>query len=154
MQIGYYRVGAFKDAGEAFKKILRLAPMFRLDNNLTDFGAGLYQPNQPVNCVYDAWGAPGGFMRGLFEYIYKADGLEIYPHIPPAITRLEQKFPVYFGEKQIFIVTNGSGPVTSVLINGKKVRKFCPDCISIHMDEDCLLYTSPSPRDRTRSRMP
>ena len=23
-----------------------------------------------------------------------------------------------------------------------------------HHDEDCLLYTSPSPRDRTRSRMP
>ena len=22
------------------------------------------------------------------------------------------------------------------------------------MDDDCLLYTSPSPRDRTRSRMP
>src|SRR5664280_539431 len=136
MQIGYYRVGAFKDAGEAFKKILRLAPMFRLDNNLTDFGAGLYQPNQPVNCVYDAWGAPGGFMRGLFEYIYKADGLEIHPHIPPDITRLEQKFPVYFGEKQIFIVTSGSGPVTSVLINGKKVKKFLPDCISIHLDEE------------------
>ena len=25
---------------------------------------------------------------------------------------------------------------------------------SIELDESCLLYTSPSPRDRTRSRMP
>ena len=25
---------------------------------------------------------------------------------------------------------------------------------SFEFDEDCLLYTSPSPRDRTRSRMP
>ena len=24
----------------------------------------------------------------------------------------------------------------------------------LDLDEDCLLYTSPSPRDRTRSRMP
>ena len=23
-----------------------------------------------------------------------------------------------------------------------------------HLNQDCLLYTSPSPRDRTRSRMP
>ena len=30
------------------------------------------------------------------------------------------------------------------------------DSITIHLREDrsCLLYTSPSPRDRTRSRMP
>ena len=26
--------------------------------------------------------------------------------------------------------------------------------IARHLDEACLLYTSPSPRDRTRSRMP
>ena len=25
---------------------------------------------------------------------------------------------------------------------------------SAYLDKDCLLYTSPSPRDRTRSRMP
>ena len=28
------------------------------------------------------------------------------------------------------------------------------DYISIELIDDCLLYTSPSPRDRTRSRMP
>ena len=28
------------------------------------------------------------------------------------------------------------------------------DTIYAHQDRDCLLYTSPSPRDRTRSRMP
>ena len=29
-----------------------------------------------------------------------------------------------------------------------------PDGPSINLDRVCLLYTSPSPRDRTRSRMP
>ena len=28
------------------------------------------------------------------------------------------------------------------------------ETIRVNVDEDCLLYTSPSPRDRTRSRMP
>ena len=29
-----------------------------------------------------------------------------------------------------------------------------PDYVRLHLDHVCLLYTSPSPRDRTRSRMP
>ena len=41
-----------------------------------------------------------------------------------------------------------------------EVRKVCPQAIRIVLSGDqtpanyCLLYTSPSPRDRTRSRMP
>ena len=37
------------------------------------------------------------------------------------------------------------GPNKSALI---------PTGLAIAIPEDCLLYTSPSPRDRTRSRMP
>ena len=36
----------------------------------------------------------------------------------------------------------------SVKIDGKDISKLSPQ------DRVCLLYTSPSPRDRTRSRMP
>ena len=36
----------------------------------------------------------------------------------------------------------------SVMIDGKDISKLSPQ------DRVCLLYTSPSPRDRTRSRMP
>ena len=40
----------------------------------------------------------------------------------------------------------------------EELDRFCEAMISIHneitMIRDCLLYTSPSPRDRTRSRMP
>ena len=32
--------------------------------------------------------------------------------------------------------------------------KFIPHVGNAVMTKDCLLYTSPSPRDRTRSRMP
>ena len=34
------------------------------------------------------------------------------------------------------------------------IQVFPDDEIEIVNDEGCLLYTSPSPRDRTRSRMP
>ena len=134
MQLGYYRVGAYRDAAEGFSQILKLAPVFRLDNNLTNFGSEPYQPKLPINCVYDAWGAPGGFMRGLFEYEYLADGLTVYPHIPDKITSMQQTFPIYFGEKRIYFQTSGSGPVHSVLVNGKNWSDF--DAKSIRLKPD------------------
>lgn len=133
-QIGYYRVGAYHDAKEAFEQMLRRALNFRLDNNLTDFGSKEYQPNLPVNCVYDCWGVPGGFLRGLFEYIYTADGLRLYPHIPSGVTALQQKFPVYFGEKKIYISVNGSGSISAVKVNGKYMKDFTKKSVFLSLD--------------------
>ena len=39
-------------------------------------------------------------------------------------------------------------------IGGEVVQRFCFGGRDIDDFETCLLYTSPSPRDRTRSRMP
>lgn len=135
MQIGYYRVGAYTDAKQSFTRILARALDFRLDNNLTEFGSKEYQPNLPVNCVYDCWGAPGGFLRGLFEYVYTAEGLRLFPHIPSGIKSLQQKFPVYFGEKKIYISTSGSGDVTSVKVNGKPIQDFDATSIFLKLDD-------------------
>ncbi|MFZ4724520.1 MAG: GH36-type glycosyl hydrolase domain-containing protein [Paludibacter sp.] len=134
MLMGYYRVGAYEDAKASFKRILSLAPIFRLDNGLEDFGNKIQQDWLPINAVYDSWGAPGGFLRGLFEYEYKADGIIIYPHIPPKINRLEQKFPIYYGNKKIFISTVGSGEITSVRINGKRIKEFSPTALFLKPD--------------------
>jgi hypothetical protein len=46
------------------------------------------------------------------------------PHIPPGITRLEQRFPIRFGTKQLYLSTVGTGPITSVRVNGDKWAKF------------------------------
>lgn len=134
MQMGYYRVGAYTDASDAFQQMLRRAVNFRLDNNLRDFGNKPYQPNLPVNCVYDCWGVPGGFMRGLFEYVYAADGLTLYPHIPKDIEVLQQKFPIYFGDKKIFISVSGSGNVSAVKVNGKELKSFTPESVFLPMN--------------------
>ena len=39
----------------------------------------------------------------------------------------------------------------AVMDDWKPKKLYCPHC---GKQQDCLLYTSPSPRDRTRSRMP
>jgi hypothetical protein len=135
MQIGYYRVGAYDDAKAAFQQMLKRSYIFRLDNNLTDFGAKEYQPDLPFNCVYDCFGAPGGFLRGLFEYIYTADGLRLYPHIPTGITSIQQKFPVYFGGKKIYFTVNGNGNITSVKVNGQTIKDFNETSLFLKLDD-------------------
>ncbi|MCE1198509.1 MAG: hypothetical protein LWW85_06025, partial [Marinilabiliales bacterium] len=134
MQIGYYRVGAYEDAARAFRRMLDRSYAFRMDNNLTQFGSEPYQPKLAVNCVYDSWGAPGGFLRGLCEYEYTADGLLLFPHLPEGIHSMTQQFPVWFGKKQVFITFQGSGTVTSLLINGKPARSFDANTVRLAMD--------------------
>mgnify|MGYP002682116337 FL=1 len=119
MMMGYYRVGMFDDARRSMEQILTSARKFRMDNPLSDFGASPYQPAHAVNLTYDAFGIPAALIRGLFEYVYTADGLTLIPHIPPGITELEQRFPIRFGEKKLFLAVAGSGGITSVSVNGK-----------------------------------
>ncbi len=124
MIMGYYRVGAYDDARRSMRHILGFAKQFRMDNNLTDFGDKPYQPKLPINCVYDTWGAPAALMRGLFEYLYRADGVELRPHIPTGISQLDQRFPIRFGAKRLFLSATGNGPVSAVIVNGKPCKTF------------------------------
>ncbi len=124
MMLAYYRLGHFDDARRSMQRLLTFAEKFRLDNPLVKQGSEVYQPNQPINLTYDAFGPPAAFMRGLFEYLYRADGLTLVPHIPPSITELEQLDPVRFGPKKVFISVKGSGPITGVTVNGKKWKHF------------------------------
>ncbi len=135
MLLAYYRLGQTEDARRSMKRILGFADRFRMDNNLVNFGSDVYQPKEPINTVYDAWGVPAGFVRGLFEYLYKADRLEIWPHIPAGIERLEQKFPIRFGAKRLFLATKGKGPVTGVEINGKAWTDFDGRTVSLAYDK-------------------
>ena len=124
MIMAYYRLGKYDDARRSMQKMLDYARRFRMDNPLIDFGNDVYQPQVPINCVYDNWGVPAAMIRGLFEYIYTADELQILPHIPPGITELHQKLPIRFGGKRLLLSTHGSGPVTAVRVNGQPWKVF------------------------------
>ncbi len=140
MILGYYRVAAFEDARGSMKQLLSFARRFRMDNPLVKFGSDVYQPGQPINLTYDAFGPPAAMIRGLFEYLYRADHLELRPHIPPTIAQLHQAFPVRFGAKQIYLGTVGVGPVTSVSMNGKAWSDF--DSESVRLPYDRLPETA------------
>ncbi len=135
MMLAYYRLGKHEDARRSMTQLLGFANRFRMDNPLVKFGSDVYQPAQPINLTYDAFGPAAGFVRGLFEYLYHADSLTLVPHIPPGITRLEQRFPVRFGAKRIFVATSGTGPVTSVTLNGGPWKSFDGASVTLGYDQ-------------------
>jgi hypothetical protein len=122
--MAYYRLGKYEDARRSMKKMMSFARQFRMDNPLVDFGNAVYQPKEPINLTYDAFGAASGLIRGLFEYLYSADGLRLVPHIPEGITRIEQRFPIRFGTKRLYLAVAGNGPIKSVRVNGKRWKSF------------------------------
>ena len=124
MVLGYYRLGEFEDARRSMQQLLTFAERFRMDNPLTKCGSDVYQPREPINLCYDSFGPAAALMRGLFEYLYRADGLTLVPHVPPTITELEQCDPVRFGDKRIWLSTVGTGPITAVRVNGHKWKQF------------------------------
>ncbi|MDB6058208.1 MAG: hypothetical protein JWO95_2052 [Verrucomicrobiales bacterium] len=136
MMLAYYRLGKFDDTRRSMQQLLTFADNFRLDNPLTKCGSDVYQPTLPINLCYDSFGPPAAMVRGLFEYLYKADELILIPHIPPTITKLQQNFPIRFGTKRLFLRTHGTGPMTSVRVNDRKWKKLTRD--SIHLPYDQL----------------
>ncbi len=124
MVLAYCRLGKCDDARRSMQRLLTFARRFRMDNPLTRFGSDVYQPNVPTNLCYDTFAPAAALVRGLFEYLYQADGLTLMPHTPPGITELEQRFPIRFGQRRVYLSTVGAGPVTAVLVNGKTWKSF------------------------------
>ena len=134
MMMAYYRLGKYEDARKSMEQLLTFARRFRMDNPLVKFGSDVYQPNEPINLTYDAFGPPAAFVRGLFEYLYDASGLRLVPHMPPTITELEQLDPIRFGEKKLYLSTVGAGPITGVTVNGKPWKSFDPKSVFLAYD--------------------
>jgi hypothetical protein len=135
MVLAYYRLGRYEDARRSMRRLLTFARRFRMDNPLTRFGSDVYQPKEPINLCYDSFGPAAALIRGLFEYLYRADGLTLWPHIPPGIHELEQRFPIRFGRKRLYLSTVGSGPIRAVTVNGRRWRSFDRQSIFLPYDE-------------------
>ncbi len=133
--MAYYRLGKYEDARRSMKQLLTFAQKFRMDNPLVEFGSNVYQPKQPINLCYDSFGPAAALVRGLFEYIYTAEGLRIIPHIPEKITELHQQFLIRFGSKNLFLGTSGTGKITSVKVNDENWESWDENSIFLPYDK-------------------
>lgn len=135
MILGYFRLGKFDDARRSMVHMLKFAESFRMDNPVANFGNGVNFPEDPIHLCYDNFGPPAAMIRGLFEYLYGAEGVKLVPHIPPTITELEQHFPIRFGDKRLYLSTAGAGPITSVVVNGQTWKTYDASSIFLPHDE-------------------
>jgi hypothetical protein len=128
--MAYYRLGRFEDVRKSALKSRSFAVDYQYDAPLKDFGNTPWFDNNLTNICYDALGVPAATIRGLFEYVYMADRLILYPHVPPSITEYRQCEPIRFGHKRITISLNNGGPtVTSVKVNGRKLPVESAGCV-------------------------
>lgn len=124
MNIACLRVNEFEHPFRAWKRMCGLMENFRADAPMGDFGGSPWggQLQRPHNTVMDCWGVPAGLLRGLFEYVYLADGLKVRPHIPSDITEYVQKKAVVYGDARIYFTVRGNGRVTVAYANSRKCR--------------------------------
>ncbi len=130
--MAYYRTGRYDYILRSAQAMMEFAKQFQMDAPLPNFGKNVWFEGNSTNLCYDALGVPAAVARGLFEYVYTAAGLTLYPHIHPSITRYSQKEPIRFGGKRITItVINGGPNIASLKINGKKAPVIARDHVTL-----------------------
>ena len=143
----YARLGRFDDILRSGVRAMQWAKDFRMDAPWSQQGENTDNPwsdsgthhTGGVSVMIDNFAIPAATVRGLFDYEYRADRLILRPRVPGSISFFEQKLPVRFGAKQVFLSCRNGGPrVTSVKVNGVALSGAGPDQID-------LLYASLPP---------
>ena len=118
--LAFSRVNAYDDVLRSGRRFMEMARHFKLDAPLINFGADPWNDTATSLC-YDSLAVPAGLARGVFEYVYTADSVALYPHLPPTVTHYVQKQPVRFGTKRLALtVVNGGGAVKDLRVNGEE----------------------------------
>lgn len=140
----YYRMGKFEDIRRSANRAMKWAKDFRMDAPWSQRGENTSNPWSDkgkfrvggVAVMVDNFAIPAATIRGLFDYDYKSDRLIIRPRVPGSITEYQQKEPVRFGEKKLFLSCKNGGPkISSVKINGKEIKVNSPEELALFYNE-------------------
>ena len=128
----YSRLGKFEDIRRSGIRNMKWSKDIRMDAPWTQRGEntknlwydkGFWLHGEGVAVMVDNFAIPAATIRGLFDYDYKSDRIILHPRIPGTITSYNQKEPVRFGDKTLFLSCRNGGPeIKSVKINGKKIK--------------------------------
>ena len=125
MSIACLRINRFDQPINAWKRQLKYMQAFRAIAPMSGRGSLPYGNSISqfkIITDVDCWGVPGGLLRGMFEYNYLSDGLQLRLHIPPGITRYIQKVPVWYGKTKVYISVTGNGDPKLAKANGKSCK--------------------------------
>ena len=131
----YYRTGNFQDVRRSASRAMKWAKDFRMDAPWSQRGENTSNPWSDtgnfqvggVSVMIDNFAIPAATVRGLFDLDYRADRLVLRPRVPATIARYEQKEPVRFGTKRIYLSCRNGGPaVKAVTVNGERLKAASP----------------------------
>ncbi len=71
--------------------------------------------------MYDMWGVPAALLRGLWAPVFSATTLTLTPAVPGNVTSLQQLFPLLWGDLSLLLSWQGTGPITSVVVDGAQL---------------------------------
>jgi hypothetical protein len=129
--LAYSRLGKVEDVRRSADRAMKWSKDFRMDAPWSQRGENTNNPwykEQPVALMIDNFAIPAATIRGLFEYLYRADSLVLIPRVPPTILEYRQKEPIRFGSKRLLLaIANGGNTIRSVKVNGKDVAPAGPD---------------------------
>jgi hypothetical protein len=140
----YYRLGKFEDIRRSATRAMRWAKDFRMDAPWSQRGENTHNPWSDsgkfrvggVAVMVDNFAIPAATIRGLFDCDYRSDRLILRPRVPGSITQYNQKEPIRFGEKKIYLACTNDGPnVKEVKVNGKVVTVASPEQVTLVYDE-------------------
>jgi hypothetical protein len=126
MMLAYSKTGRTDFALDSMRALMGFASIFRMDSPLVEWGSAVYQPDDPINIVYDMFAVPAALIRGLFDPSYTATTLTLTPHVPGNLTSLSQLFPIRWGPHNFYVSTSGvcSSGITSVTMDGAPFANF------------------------------
>ena len=132
--IAYFRMGAYSDALRLEKRVQHWRKISRMPDHLDEWGG---RPSRK-GCNIDYFAVFGAFLRGLFEYEYRADALILRPHLPPEIKRYRQLQPIRWGDKRLFVEWEWKGDsrkITNVTVNGQPLTQADPGQVVLPYDK-------------------
>jgi hypothetical protein len=142
MMLAYFRTGRLDFALDSWRALMGFASIFRMDSPLVEWGSAVYQPNDPINIVYDMFAIGAALIRGIWSPVYSATQLVLTPHVPGNVSRINSTVPLLFGRNRIFVSAagNSSAPISCVTLQGVGAAAAWPqfDALSVTLPYDAL----------------
>ena len=121
MVLAYFNTGRLDFALESWRALMGFASIFRMDSPLVEWGSAVYQPDDPINNVYDMYAVGAALLRGLWSPQYSASKIVITPHVPANVTRINSTVPLLFGRFKLYVSAAGdaSKGISCVTLQGE-----------------------------------
>lgn len=139
--LAYSKLHKYSDIARSVGRSMEWAEDFRMDAPFSQSGENTFNPwsdrtdKSEVSVMVDNFAIPAGMLRGIFEFNYQHDSVEISVNLPEEIESYLQKMPFYFGDKKIYFSVCGSGSIRKVFCNGKLLPERFGDKFNLLYDE-------------------